>query len=67
MFCNIRIREATLSSKRDGQEDKEGPKTTEDISDEDEKEENWDEEMEKVGANLKLHLDLILLLQFAIM
>ncbi|XP_021921495.1 zinc finger protein on ecdysone puffs-like isoform X2 [Zootermopsis nevadensis] len=46
-----RIREATLSSKRDGQGDKEGPKATEDISDEDEKEENWDEEMEKADAD----------------
>jgi hypothetical protein len=53
LFCNIRIREATLSSKRDVQGDKEGSKATEDISDEDEKEENWGEEMEKVSAYLQ--------------
>jgi hypothetical protein len=53
LFCNIRIREAALSSKRDGQGDKEGPKATEDISDEDEKEENWEEEMEKVSTDIQ--------------
>lgn len=42
-----RIREATMSAKRDGQGEKEGSKATEDISDEDEKEDNWDEDMEK--------------------
>lgn len=40
-----------MSAKRDGQGEKEGSKATEDISDEDEKEENWDEDMEKVSEN----------------
>jgi hypothetical protein len=41
-----------MSAKRDGQGEKEGSKATEDISDEDEKEDNWDEDMEKVSENV---------------
>lgn len=45
-----------MSAKRDGQGEKVGSKSTEDISDDDdeeeeEKEDNWDEDMEKVSEN----------------
>lgn len=53
LFCNTRIREAALSTKKEGQGDKEGSKATEDISDEDEKDDHWDEEMEKVCTILE--------------
>ncbi|XP_069677621.1 uncharacterized protein [Periplaneta americana] len=45
-----RIREAALSAKKEGG-DKDGSKATEDISDEEEKEGNWDEDLEKVDGD----------------
>jgi hypothetical protein len=43
-----------LSTKKEGQVEKEGSKATEDISDDDEKEENWDEDMEKVCTHAEM-------------
>jgi hypothetical protein len=54
LFCNARIREAALSTKKEGQGEKEGSKATEDISDDDEKEDNWDEDMEKVCKHVEV-------------
>ena len=44
---NTRLKEASLSGKKEGV-DKEGNKTTEEVSEE-EKEANWDEDIEKVS------------------
>jgi len=46
-----RIREAALSTKKEGQGEREGSKATEDISDDEDKEENWEEDMDKEQAD----------------
>lgn len=43
-----------MSTKKEGQGEREGSKATEDISDDDEKEENWDEDMDKVRTHLEV-------------
>jgi hypothetical protein len=45
-----------LSTKKDGQGEREGSKATEDISDDDEKEDTWDEDMDKVGTHVEVRL-----------
>jgi len=45
-----------LSTKKEGQGEREGSKATEDISDDDEKEENWDEDMDKVRTHVEVQL-----------
>jgi len=45
-----------LSTKKEGQGEREGSKATEDISDDDDKEENWDEDMDKVCTHVEVQL-----------
>ena len=45
-----------MSTKKDGQGEREGSKATEDISDDEEKEENWDEDMDKVCTHVEVQL-----------
>jgi hypothetical protein len=45
-----------LSTKKEGQGEREGSKATEDISDDEEKEVNWDEDMDKVCTRVEVQL-----------
>ena len=45
-----------MSTKKEGQGEREGSKATEDISDEDEKEDNWDEDIDKVCTHVEVQL-----------